>query len=257
LDAAFSSERQESVHLGRIRVVGVPVHIVAPSEVDTIIVQALQGEKPFQIVFLRLWDLMRAKWNREYKRMLEQAGLVLPVSRAILFGARFQQKRLPIRYSPFDFLIRTLAMLERHGRSLYVLGGNPRDLKRVDGNLRQTFPGIRVLGRYIGTYPKAHHESILTALRKASPDFTFIGPGPAERERWVARNRAFLPSGIYLWSEEVFDILADKRRRIPREAFERGTDSVVEGFQRPWRVLRLPVYAFYVLLLLYHRMRHY
>ncbi len=220
------------------------------------VTHALQADQPFQIVFLRLWDLMRAKWSKEYKRMLEQAGLVLPVSRAIRFGARFQQKRVPTRYCPFDFVIRLLGALESKGRSLYILGGKPAELKLVDGNLRQTFPGIRLLGRYIGTYPKGHHDSVLTALRKADPDFVLIGSGPAARERWVARNRAFLPAGIYLWSAEVFEILAYKRRRVPREVFERGTDAIAEAFRRPWRVARLPVYCWYLLLLLYHRARH-
>jgi len=134
--------------------------------------------------------------------------------------------------------------------------GRPAELKRVDGNVRRTFPGLRLLGRYVGTYPKTHHDAILTALRKAAPNFTLIGPGPTARERWVARNRAFLPPGIYLWSAEVFDILAEKRNRVPREVFERGTDFLHDGLRRPWRVLRLPVYGWYLLLLLYHRARH-
>ena len=256
MDAVTPSEARESLHLGRIRVAGVPVHILASNELEAIIAGALRSDEPFQIVFLRLWDLMRAKWNSEYKRMLEQAGLVVPVSRAILFGARFQEKRTPIRYSPFEFVIRVLGMLERRNHSLYLLGGRPAELKRVDGNVRRTFPGLRLLGRYVGTYPKTHHDAILTALRKAGPNFTLIGPGPTARERWVARNRPFLPPGIYLWSAEVFEILAEKRNRVPREVFERGTDFLHDGLRRPWRVLRLPVYGWYLLLLLYHRARH-
>ena len=256
MDAAYPSETQKSVHAGRIRVAGVPVHILAPSDLENVIVHALRDEQPFQIVFLRLWDLMRAKWNREYKRMLDRAGLVLPVNRAIQLGARFQQKRAPVRYAPFDAVIRLLALLERRGCSMYLLGGSASELRRVDGNLRQTFPGLRMLGRHVGTYPRAHHDAILTALRKIEPDFTLIGPGPNGRACWVARNRAFLPRGIYLWSAEVFEILADKRRRTPREAFERGTDFISDGFRNPWRLGRLPAYLWYLLLLLYHRLRH-
>lgn len=239
----------------RIRVAGIPVDHVSEENFEEIALFLSESEEFHQIIFLSLWDLLRARRDKEFRLCVERASLIIPVSRGILAGARFLRKTVPARYMPFDFVIRMLGALETRGRSLYLLGAKNQDLRNVDQNLRQTFPGIKVVGRYTGYYPRAMERNIITAIKKASPHFVLVGPGIRGKDKWIYRNKKEFSRGVFLWNSPVMEIIAGRRRKVSREAFRKGREFLPELARRPWRVFRCLLYAYYGLLLVIYRLR--
>ena len=81
----------------RIKVAGVPVDIVRPENLEKVLFDLLENPGTKQIVFLSVWNLLKARSNAEYKLCLENASLVLPVSKSIVNGAVFLKKTKPKR----------------------------------------------------------------------------------------------------------------------------------------------------------------
>jgi N-acetylglucosaminyldiphosphoundecaprenol N-acetyl-beta-D-mannosaminyltransferase len=239
----------------RITVTGIPVDHLREEVFEDTIHALAEGREVQQIIFLSLWDLMRARRDRELLRCIEQAALVIPVSRGIQRGAKFLKKTVPARYMPFDFMIRLFAALEARGRSLYLLGGTPAQLHSIEQNLKQTFPGLRIVGRYTGHYPRAKEHDIRVAIKKASPHCAFAGPGIRGKEKWIFRHRKEFTRGIFVWSDSVMDIISGKKARVSRETFQKGWEFLPDLVRRPWRVLRGVVYMYYLLLLFVYRLR--
>ncbi|HUX11517.1 MAG TPA: WecB/TagA/CpsF family glycosyltransferase [Spirochaetia bacterium] len=250
------ADRKKLTGVQRIHVIHVPIDVVAPDSIDRVVDEMTKDEETHQIVLLRLWDLMRARVDREFNRCIRQASLVIPVSRGIVAGARFLKRPLPHRYMPFDFVIRVLGALETRHRSVYVIGGQKKYLQHVEQNLRHTFPGLHFVGRYTGYFESEVERDIITAVKKASPDLLFTGPGVKARDKWYFRHRTQIKPGIALWSTETFDIFAERRKRPSRKSFQAGTDFLPDLFRKPWRLVRGLVYLYYLFLLLIHRIRH-
>ena len=244
---------QKLANVVRSDVLGIAVDVIKPEDLPAVIAALLARPQRHQVVFLRTWDLIRARHNRSLRLMLRSAALVIPVSKGIQRGARFLHRREPVRYHPFDFVIRMLNVVEEKRASLYILGLKRRDILLVENNIRRTFPGIALVGRYNGYYSSGVEPDIVLAIKKAAPSVLLVGPGVPGRDRWIAAKQQELHPGIYLWSGEVLEILADRRQRPPRKAFERGTDTLPDAFKRPWRVLRLFGYLWYSVLLLAYR----
>jgi N-acetylglucosaminyldiphosphoundecaprenol N-acetyl-beta-D-mannosaminyltransferase len=178
---------------------------------------------------------------------------VLPVSKSIVAAARFLRGTRPARFMPFDFVIRVLGALEDRSQSIYLLGGTASSLRTAEQNLRQTFPGLRIVGRYTGHYGKPLEADIITAIRKAHPDFVLIGSGIPAADRWVSRHRSQLSPSIFLYSSETFDVFSERRARGSRAVFRRGFDFLPWLVRRPWRVLRFFVYLWFLLTLLFFK----
>ena len=231
----------------------VPVDSLDEDHVAMAIDQLVAADDVSHIVLIRWWDYMRARRDRGYRTILRNASLVLPVSKSIALASGWLRSVRPTRYMPFDFVIRSLGALESRNRSIYLLGGSLASLRTVEQNLRETFPGLRIVGRYAGGYRKDVEPDIITAIRKAEPDLLFVGPGIKGADRWVARHRSELPACICLVSPDVFDVFAERRRRGSRQTFRRGLDFVPVLFRRPWRILRFPLFLWYLLFLLIFR----
>lgn len=231
----------------------VPVDSLHEDHIAPAIEQLVACDGVAQIVLFRWWDFMRARRDRSYRQVFQTASLALPVSRSVALAAGWLRSVRPPRYMPFDFVIRALGALEQRSRSIYILGGTAASLRTVEQNVRETFPGLRLVGRYAGGYTRAMEPDIITAIRKAEPDIIFIGPGVPGGDRWVSQHRDELPSAICLACAEVFDIFSERRRRGSRDAFKRGLDFVPTLVRRPWRLLRFPFFLWFLFMLLIFR----
>ncbi|MDA8410626.1 MAG: WecB/TagA/CpsF family glycosyltransferase [Treponema sp.] len=239
--------------LRRIAILGVPIDIIPAERLDDLVASFEDGIN-HQIILLSVWDLMRARNRVEFKTMVAGADLVVPISASIVKAARFLRHPEPPRYQPFDFIIRLLGILERSGKSAYLLGGSPRIVLKAEGNLRTTFPGLRLVGRHAGAYPRQREPAIVEAIRKASPTLLLVGKGTPGGERWIPRNLPSFPSGIYLWCSDIFWVFAHERSKPSPSIVAHGLDWIPAFLRRPWTIWRLPIFALFKILILFERL---
>ncbi|MFO7849921.1 MAG: WecB/TagA/CpsF family glycosyltransferase [Spirochaetia bacterium] len=239
----------------RIFLLGVPIDVVPETEIEETIRDLLDDGGKHHIVFLSLFDFLKARGKGPYAHTVKQASLVIPTSLNLLSGARFLGKREPVRYMPFSFVIKLLGVLEKHGKSLYLVGLKSKPLHRAAGNLRDSFPGLKIVGRYIGYFNNSQEQDVVTAIKKASPSLVLGGPGIKERQHWFRKHRDNMPNSLYLWCGECFEIFAGLRNRISDKSWERGTYWFSDVPRRPWKLLKVFYYLYYRLLLLIARIR--
>jgi len=223
----------------RISVLKVPVDIVAPEDLEEVVKEMYSDGKNHQIILLSASDLMRARRSNEWRTMIAGASLVIPISMSIVTTAKFLRRPIPVRYEPFDFIVRILSILERWNKSAYMFGGSPKGLVKASRNIKATFPGLRVVGGHSARFPKAFHPKIVEAIRKASPTILLVGKGVPGSERWIPRNMKNFNSGIQLWCSDVFDVFAERRNRPPEALFSKGLEWIHYLPRRPWMALRI------------------
>jgi N-acetylglucosaminyldiphosphoundecaprenol N-acetyl-beta-D-mannosaminyltransferase len=240
--------------LERIEVLKVPIDIVRREDFEQVIFDLLGSRDGENIVLLSLWDLLRARRNGEFRNYVRNAALVIPVSKSIISGARFLTGKTPIRYMPFDFAVNLLTVLERRGLSVYLLGGKPSALNFAERNIRQTFPKLRIVGRFPAPVKKQNEDTVLKVIRKSAPSLLMIGRGIHGRERWVAKNTHRMNSGLRLWCSDLYDVFAKRRQRPSRAIFEHGFEWIGFCFRNPLRIFRVFSYLRYIFLLLFYKL---
>ncbi|HUV06599.1 MAG TPA: glycosyl transferase, partial [Spirochaetia bacterium] len=108
--------------LRRINFLDVPVDSVDLESALKTIEAFLLDTHGHQIVFLTINKILKARRDLDLMRCIRQSDLVLPVSKGIIGGARFQKGASLDRYNLFAFTIRLLALAERLDQSVYLLG---------------------------------------------------------------------------------------------------------------------------------------
>jgi N-acetylglucosaminyldiphosphoundecaprenol N-acetyl-beta-D-mannosaminyltransferase len=240
-------------HRERINLLKVPVDIVPPDRLTEVIYEFLAAGKGRNIVLLSLWDLLRARRSGEYRSFVLNAGLVIPISKSLIGGIRFLTGKTAVRYMPFDFAVNLLTILENRELSVYLLGGRPRVLQITERNIRQTFPRLRVVGRYIGAFKRQEEPTILQAIRKASPSLLLAGRGVSGGEHWLVKNNNQLGGGLRLWCSDLFEVFAERKKRPSRKTFDRGLEWVGYCIRNPLKFFRFFPYCYYKFLLLNYR----
>jgi N-acetylglucosaminyldiphosphoundecaprenol N-acetyl-beta-D-mannosaminyltransferase len=237
----------------RVKLLNVPVDIIAPDQLSSVVYDLLKEEKEHNIVLLSLWDLLRARRNNEYRSYVIRASIIIPISKSLISGIKFLTGKKAFRYMPFDFVVSLLTTLEDREHSCYLLGGKTKILMKTEKNIRQTFPKLRIVGRFPGSFKRHEENTIIKAIKKASPSLLLVGKGVRGRERWIARNNISLGNGMRLWCSDIFDVFAEKKKHPSRGAFDLGLEWVGYCFQNPLKFFRIFPYFYYKLLLLIYK----
>jgi len=247
---------ENNTAIERTSLLRVPLDIVAPEELEEAAYSLLKDGQAHDIILLSVWDLLRAKNHYEYRPYVQRAAMVIPISKSLVKGVRFLKKKKIYRYMPFDFVVNLLSSLEKWEKynTIYLLGGKMRNLKRAEKNIRQTFPQLRIVGRFIGNFKQQEEATILQAIRKAAPSLLLVGNGVKGGERWIARNDMQLNNGLRLWCSDLFDVFAERKRHPSRKVFEGGFEWIGYCFQKPWRILRIVPFIYYKLLVFLYRL---
>jgi N-acetylglucosaminyldiphosphoundecaprenol N-acetyl-beta-D-mannosaminyltransferase len=237
----------------RVSFLKVPIDIVKPDQLDRLTYNLLAEGKEQNVILLSVWDLLRARRNSEYRDYVNKATLVIPISKSIISGIQFLQGKEAVRYMPFNFVIKLLTILEQYEYSSYLLGGRKRILIKIEKNLRETFPALRIVGRYPGGFRPQEEPVIIEAIRKASPSLLLVGKGVRGGEYWIPRNSRRLGKGLRLWCSDLFDVFAERKRHPSEKVFELGLEWVGYTMHNPIKLLRFFPFMYYNLLLLVYK----
>jgi N-acetylglucosaminyldiphosphoundecaprenol N-acetyl-beta-D-mannosaminyltransferase len=240
----------------RISLLKVPLDIVPPEDLVDLVCGLLSGPNRGtgqNIVLLSLWDLLRARRNKEYRALVRNAAAVIPISKSLVSGAKFLTGKTPVRYMPFNFVVSLLNILDARELTVYLLGGRTKTLRKAERNIRQTFPKLRVVGRFVGNFRKQDEDDILEAIHKAAPHLLLVGRGVKGGELWISRHSVQLGGGIRLWCSDLMDILAGHRQRPSEGSFNRGLEWVGYCVRSPLKCFRLFSYLRYKVLLLVYK----
>jgi N-acetylglucosaminyldiphosphoundecaprenol N-acetyl-beta-D-mannosaminyltransferase len=217
---------------------------------EAAILALLDKPGPKQIIFLTVWDLLKARRKNHFGECVRNADLVLPVSRSILRGAAFLGRTPLLRYNPFSTVISILSILETHFKSLYLLGGKKKRLLEAERNIKGTFKNLHILGRFIGHYKKTMEDNVVTAINKAAPSLVLVADRAPDRLCWAYKRRNKLSGGIYLYYPEAIAVFSKAKKHISQEDFDKGMEMWFAIAKNPFKVFLIFPYLRYSLLLL-------
>ena len=238
----------------RTHLLDVPVDGFTQEDLPAIVDKLRSNGERNHIVLLSTRDLLRARRKRRYRKALQEAALVVPISLGIQRSAKFLEKASVEAQTTFRFIIRLLALLEERSSTYYLLGLRRKHLLRVEENLRQTFPGLGLVGRHPGYYSQERETDIVTAIRKAAPTLVLVGSGINGGNIWLRTNKRSFAPGIYIWVPEVLEIFADVRKKPPATRAGRIARRTRVLLTHPWRVGRTFVYVWFGILTLGYRL---
>jgi N-acetylglucosaminyldiphosphoundecaprenol N-acetyl-beta-D-mannosaminyltransferase len=232
------------VNQTRISVLRVPLDIINEDQIEQKAYQLLENGKKNQICLITFKDIMRAQFSKELLNCFSQSSLNIPITISARFAASWLKIEKPYVHNPFTFVIRLLGALEKYQKSVYILGSRKRNIQMSEKNLRTSFPGLQIVGRYAGSFSNQEENNVLTAIKKSSPSFLLTGKGLKGNNLWVFRNRHSFNPGLAMWGRSCFEVFSGKKSKPRNMNGYKWFSEIVLSFILPWRLLRFLLFFF-------------
>lgn len=236
----------------RINLLKIPVDVLDENDLESRILELLDNNKSNQIVFLGFKDFIKGKNNKEFRNLLHQAALVLPSTTIITKGIHYLFRKKATNFIQYDFVLKVLSILEKHQKSIYIIGSNKKIISISEKNLKDSYPGLQLVGRCTSNYQKLKENDIILAIKKSSPSLILAGSGLKGKNEWVYLNKKKFNPGLSLWSPDCFEIFSGRKQRPSKSASIRFFTNVKSSIFKPWRVFYiLPLLYYYINLIIY------
>ena len=184
----------------------------------------LDGDRTFRIYTPNPEILLRAREDRSYAGLLNDADLALPDGSGVALLETLRTRRRVRRWPGVEIGGLLLSLAAERDAPVVFRGGALGSGDRAAAHWRERLPGIRVevVGagwpiRDDGRAATPEREvELVERIRDAEASIVLVGLGAPKQERWIARHGDDLPSvRIAMGIGGAFEMWAGKLRRAP------------------------------------------
>lgn len=230
----------------RLSVLGVSFDPVSRAQVMDRIAQFLASSEFHQVVTVGTEMVMHAQHDLEFRRVTNQAALVVPDGIGVVAAGRYCGYQVPDRVTGVDL---TVAMATHFGprARFFFLGGGPGVAEEAAAAVRHNYPGAQVVGIRDGYFKD--DQEVVDQIRQSGANILLVGVGFPRQELWLEKHGPLTGCCVGMGVGGTFDVLSGRLRRAP-EVFRRlGLEWLYRLMKQPqrWRrMLVLPKFAWIV-----------
>jgi N-acetylglucosaminyldiphosphoundecaprenol N-acetyl-beta-D-mannosaminyltransferase len=191
--------------------------------------------------------VMVCQEDPELRAAVLNADFVVPDGQPLVWAMNALGHHLPSRVYGPTLMERACERAARTGVRMYLYGGrNQGALVQLALNLRQRFPGVKIVGGYSPPFrdlSPQEEDAIVVEMNRSKADVVWVGVGAPKQEKWMAAMRDRLDAPVLVGVGAAFDFHAGLVPQAPEWMQSAGLEWLFRMAQEPRRLA--PRYARY------------
>lgn len=204
----------------QVSIFGISVSKMNMQETTNYIIEAIQQNKPHQVVTINPIMVMMALEDPEFMTIMQRAELIIPDGTGIVWAAKYNGKPVKERVPGCDLLYELMKIGESYRWRVFLLGASPEVIAETARRLKAAYPLIEIVGYHDGFFTPEEDQRIVEEIGRAKPQILFVASQLDKQEPWIHRYRDQLNIPIMMGVGGSFDVIAGKVKRAPR-AFQK------------------------------------
>lgn len=169
---------------------------------------------------------------------LLECDVLLADGQSVVWASRLLGRPLPERVAGIDLFEALLAVADREGHGVYLLGAKPEVLARMKSVITARWPGVKIAGSRDGYFTDAEAAQVADDIAGSGADMLFLGMTTPKKELFLGRYGAVLGVPVLHGVGGSFDVLAGVTKRAPERWQRWGMEWAYRVRQEPRRLWR-------------------
>jgi N-acetylglucosaminyldiphosphoundecaprenol N-acetyl-beta-D-mannosaminyltransferase len=209
---------------------------------------------PAKLVFaVNGHSLSLAAGNTQFRRFHDFADIVHADGQPIVFASRLlTQSPIPERSATTDFFHDAARAARAQGLKFYLLGATEEVNAECARVMRETYPGLQIVGRRNGYFSQGEEARICEDIKRSGADVVWVGLGIPLEHAFCVRNKHRLDVGWIVTAGGCFNYVTGHYRRAPTWMQNSGLEWLHRVWHEPrrlfWRYAITNPHALYLLL---------
>jgi N-acetylglucosaminyldiphosphoundecaprenol N-acetyl-beta-D-mannosaminyltransferase len=221
-------------------VLGVPLALTDYERTLDWIDAMIAGHDRGYVCVCNVHTVMASGEDAELRDALEGSSVNVPDGQPLVWAINALGHSLAGRVYGPELMARACERAVHSGNRFYLYGGrNQGALVQLALNLRQRYPGVRIVGGYSPPHrPLTDEEesAVVTEINRSRADVVWVGIGVPKQEKWMAAMRERLDAPLMLGVGAAFDFHAGLVPQAPYWLQEAGLEWAYRLAHEPRRL---------------------
>jgi len=225
-----------------VTVLGVPLALTDYEGTLDWIDAAVAARDLGYICVCNVHTVMASNEDTELRGALLSSSMNLPDGQPLVWAINALGNSLEGRVYGPELMARACARATRGSHRFYLYGGrNQGALVQLALNLRQRYPGVKIVGGYSPPHrplTDEEEEAVVDEINRTGADVVWVGIGVPKQEKWMARMRERLTAPVLVGVGAAFDFHAGLVPQAPGWLQEAGLEWAYRLAHEPRRLWR-------------------
>jgi N-acetylglucosaminyldiphosphoundecaprenol N-acetyl-beta-D-mannosaminyltransferase len=183
----------------------------------------------------KLVAMQRDPWMRD---IIERCELVSADGQSVVWASKLLGDPLPERVAGIDLMQELLALAERRGLRVYILGAKREVLEAAAAKIRERHPAIELVGLRDGYFSDEEGAQVAEDIRATQADMLFVAMSSPKKEYWLGEHGRTAGVPFVMGVGGSIDVMAGITKRAPRAFQVLGLEWFYRLAQEPRRLWR-------------------
>lgn len=191
-----------------------------------------------QHVAINAAKLVAAKDDPELREIIDHCEIVSADGQSVVWASRILGDALPTRVAGIDLMQELLALAERRGYRVFILGAKQEALDRACEKIMERHPRLALVGTRNGYFDESQDAEVADEVARARPEILFVAISSPRKEYWLGRYGRTIGVPFVMGVGGSVDVIAGATRRAPLSWQRLGLEWLYRLLQEPRRMLR-------------------
>jgi N-acetylglucosaminyldiphosphoundecaprenol N-acetyl-beta-D-mannosaminyltransferase len=228
--------------LATVDVVGVPLGLIDYDDTLEWIDATVAAHGRGYVCVCNVHTVMASAEDGELRSALLGSSLNVPDGQPLVWAINALGHSLAGRVYGPELMARACARAVETGQRFYLYGGrNQGALVQLALNLRQRYPGVKIVGGYSPPHRPLTDEEQAAVVREINgsrADVVWAGIGVPKQEKWMMQMRPLLDAPVLIGVGAAFDFHAGLVPQAPAWIQDRGLEWAYRLAHEPRRLWR-------------------
>jgi N-acetylglucosaminyldiphosphoundecaprenol N-acetyl-beta-D-mannosaminyltransferase len=172
------------------------------------------------------------------RQIVQRCDLVNADGQGVIWASRLLGDPLPERVAGIDLMEELLALAERRGYRVYILGARDEVLEQAVDRIRERHPSLQLAGWRNGYFSRDEETDVCAAIRASRPHIVFVAMSTPRKEYFLGERGPELGAEFVMGVGGAVDVIAGLTRRAPALWQRLGLEWLFRLLQEPRRMFR-------------------
>jgi exopolysaccharide biosynthesis WecB/TagA/CpsF family protein len=208
-------------------------------EAVSVIIRAAKKGVSGTVDLMSAHGLVAGARDAKFREILNSFSIVASDGQPVRWALNlFHKTGLKDRVYGPELTIRLCKAAAEHGVPIYLYGSSPEVIEKLQANLRDKFPAIKIAGAESPPFrPLTSEEdaAVIKRINDSGAGIVFIGTGCPKQEIFAYEHRHSI-KGVQLCVGAAFDFHAGEKKTAPSWMQKRGLEWLFRLTQEPKRL---------------------
>lgn len=232
--------KQETV-LGknkRITILNTVIDVLNVQETIDLVEEYVKTKTPLHLMGVNADKINEVNSNKLMKQIVNSCGIINADGASVILASKYLKKPLPERVAGVDLMQSLVALSEKKGYSVYLLGAKQDVVEKTAEVLQERHPKLSIVGIHNGYFKEPDWASISAELKEKNPDFVFVGITSPLKEYLIEYLQDQGHTSVFMGVGGSFDVISGNIPRAPRWMQTANLEWLFRVMQEPKRLFK-------------------